>query len=70
MSDSSDISNESTLRIHSVRNNLNTIAMQTELAKMLVEKKGDSAQIIVALDKVLAACVDCSNKLQSNNGNK
>lgn len=70
MSTSANEQSNSNIRIHGVRNNLNTIAMQTELAKMLVEANGDKSKIITALDKVLAACTDCSEKLQAVNRSK
>lgn len=50
MSTSANEQSDSNIRIHGVRNNLNTIAMQTELAKMLVEANGDKSKIITALD--------------------
>lgn len=53
------------LAIHNLRNNLNTISMQTELAKMLLQQNAAPESIGLALDKILQACERCSNQLHS-----
>lgn len=59
----SDAHSETSIRTHAIRNKLNRIAIQTELAKMLVEKSSSKDEIIATLDKVLESCADCSQIL-------
>ncbi|BCD97225.1 histidine kinase [Marinagarivorans cellulosilyticus] len=50
--------------VHNARNPLNRISMQAELAKMMVTQGLPTEKIIVALDKVLQGCQDCSAQLE------
>ncbi len=43
-------------QIHDIRNPLNVISMNAELAKMLLDQGGDVERIKHCLDKVLNAC--------------
>jgi len=49
--------------IHDVRNRLNRISMQAELAKMLIETNASSDVTTAALDKILHATDECSQIL-------
>ena len=49
--------------IHDVRNRLNRISMQAELAKMLIETNASSDMTTAALDKILHATDECSHIL-------
>jgi len=50
--------------IHEIRNPLNAIAMNAELARLLIETKGDPIKAISALDAILRSCKVCSERLQ------
>ena len=62
MTDMNKISEANTL-IHDVRNRLNRISMQAELAKMLIETNAASDVTTAALDKILHATDECSQIL-------
>lgn len=51
--------------IHEIRNPLNTIAMNAELAKLIIETQSDPAKAITALDAILRSCSLCSDRLQN-----
>lgn len=50
--------------IHDIRNPLNTIAMNAELARLIIETNADPAKAIAALDAILRSCKLCSERLQ------
>ena len=49
--------------IHDVRNPLNTIAMQSELGKMLIENGGDPDKVLAVFNTLLAQCRKCDEAL-------
>ena len=51
---------------HDIRNHLNRISMQTELAKMLLEQGADTNKILDILEPILKACSDCDTQLQAS----
>lgn len=63
MSNSRSSHNIKTL-IHDARGPLNRISMNAELTKLVVENDMPKEKAIEALDKILIACQDCSEKLQ------
>ena len=57
--------------VHNARNPLNRISMQAELAKMMVSQGLPADKVLVALDKVIQGCQDCSEQLEEiSNFNK
>lgn len=50
--------------IHDIRNPLNTIAMNAELARLIIETQSDPVKAINALDAILRSCKVCSDRLQ------
>lgn len=50
--------------VHDARGPLNRISMNAELTKLVVENNMPKEKAIEALDKILVACQDCSEKLQ------
>lgn len=53
--------------IHDIRNGLNSIAMNAELAKLLVMQKGSSDMTVKALDTILKQSTLCSELLTGGN---
>lgn len=49
--------------IHDLRNPLNSIAMNAELAKLLVENRGDHERLLNAVEIVLSECRRCGELL-------
>lgn len=49
--------------IHDVRNPLNTIAMQSELGKMLVESQAEPEKVLAVFNTLLAQCRKCDEAL-------
>lgn len=52
--------------IHDIRNPLNGIAMNAELAKLLLESSGDQEKILKALDTILSECRKCGELLDKH----
>lgn len=52
--------------IHDIRNPLNSIAMNAELAKLLAENNGDPERLKSAIDTILAECRNCADVLASH----
>lgn len=50
--------------IHEIRNPLNTIAMNAELARLIIETNADPVKAINAIDAILRSCKLCSDRLQ------
>jgi len=50
--------------IHEIRNPLNAIAMNAELARLIIETQGDPIKAMNALDAILRSCNICSERLQ------
>lgn len=50
--------------IHDTRGPLNRISMQAELVKIVLENDMPKEKAIEAVNKIIAACQDCSNSLQ------
>lgn len=50
--------------IHTLRNQLNNISMQSELAKFYLEEGADMDQVTAALDKVAHNCAKSSQTLE------
>ena len=50
--------------IHDIRNPLNTIAMNAELARLIIETNADPVKSINAIDAILRSCKLCSDRLQ------
>ncbi|TYK65088.1 histidine kinase [Colwellia echini] len=57
-------SNDINQLIHDSRGSLNRISMQAELIKMVLENDMPKEKALAALDKIIAACQDCSHNLQ------
>lgn len=51
--------------IHDIRNPLNGIAMNAELAKLILQNNGDTAKALMALETVLKNCQICSEQLSN-----
>ena len=51
--------------IHDARSPLNNISMNAELVKLILENNMPTEKAIEALENIIAACQDCSTKLQS-----
>ncbi|WP_040522482.1 hypothetical protein [Aliiglaciecola lipolytica] len=51
--------------IHDARGPLNRISMNAELVKLVLENDMPREKAIEALNKIIVACQDCSEKLQS-----
>ncbi|WJG09650.1 histidine kinase [Aliiglaciecola sp. LCG003] len=51
--------------IHDARGPLNKISMNAELVKLVVQNDMPKEKALAALDKIIAACQDCSTSLQS-----
>ena len=64
MYESSSDQNIKTL-IHDARGPLNRISMNAELIKLIVENDMPKEKAIEALNKIITACQDCSEKLQT-----
>ncbi|MCB1842370.1 MAG: histidine kinase [Halioglobus sp.] len=52
-------------RIHSLRGPLNSIAMNAELAKLLVGSDRQTDDLVQALDTILRQCAACSRELDA-----
>lgn len=52
-------------KIHDIRKPLNSISMQAELIKILVESNAESSDIITATEKIIANTKECSALLQT-----
>jgi hypothetical protein len=52
-------------KIHDARRPLNNISMQAELIKMLVESREHAEDVLIAANKIVQYCQDCSEQLQS-----
>ncbi|WP_077284421.1 histidine kinase [Cognaticolwellia aestuarii] len=50
--------------IHDTRGPLNRISMQAELIKMVLENDMPKEKALVAVNKIIMACQDCSKSLQ------
>lgn len=50
-------------QIHDIRNPLNTISMNAELGKLMIEKQKPSEDIIRTLNAIIEQCQLCSEKL-------
>jgi signal transduction histidine kinase len=50
--------------IHDVRGPLNKISMNAELVKLLIENDMPREKALVALDKIIQGCQECSQHLQ------
>lgn len=46
--------------MHELRNPLNTISMNAELANLMLQEERDSSEIIVLMERIIAQCVACS----------
>lgn len=49
--------------IHNLRNPLNTIAMNAELGKLLVQKNPEPEKLLNIFDIILKECKSCSEQL-------
>ncbi len=49
--------------IHDIRNPLNSIAMNAELGKLVLESGGDTTKAVCAFETILEACRTCSEQL-------
>lgn len=54
--------------LHDIRNPLNTISINAELGKLVLERSGDVKRAIHILDIILAECRNCSRKLDAVKG--
>lgn len=50
--------------IHDARSPLNRISMNAELVKLILENDMPTEKAIQAIDKIIAACQECSGTLQ------
>lgn len=51
-------------QIHDARGPLNNISMQAELVKLVLQNDLPKEKALDALDKIIAACQQCSQQLQ------
>jgi signal transduction histidine kinase len=49
--------------LHDIRNPLNAIAMNAELAKLILQTNGDATKALIALETILKNCQACSEQL-------
>jgi len=52
--------------VHDVRNPLNSISVNAELAKVLLNHPGSSEQVLNALDTIIRECKKCNEVLNSS----
>ena len=52
--------------VHDVRNPLNSISVNAELAKVLIDQPGAAEQARKALDTILRECRKCNDVLNSS----
>lgn len=52
--------------VHDVRNPLNSISVNAELVKVLIDQPDSSAQVKKALDTILLECRKCNEVLNSS----
>ncbi|MCF2947844.1 histidine kinase [Paraglaciecola aquimarina] len=52
-------------QIHNARGPLNRISMNAELIKLIIENDMPKDKALVALDKIISACQECSDSLQN-----
>ncbi len=50
---------------HRIRNPLNTISVNAELARLQIERHQDAEKILLSLNRILQGCKDCSAQLDS-----
>lgn len=55
--------NEIEQLLHDVRNPLNNIAMNAELAKMILDSQGDQKRLGAAIEVILKECRKCGELL-------
>ena len=55
--------NEIEQLLHDVRNPLNNIAMNAELAKLILDSQGDPKRLGTAIDVILKECRKCGELL-------
>ena len=51
--------------VHDARSPLNRISMNAELIKLILENDMPKEKGIQAIDKIISACQECSNTLQT-----
>lgn len=56
--------------VHDARGPLNRITMNAELAKIVLENDMPKQKALDALQKIMSACQDCSQKLQDISDNQ
>lgn len=49
--------------LHNIRNQLNNISINTELAKLQTQKQQPQDVILASLNKVIEACGECAQQL-------
>lgn len=54
--------------VHDIRNPLNTISINAELGKLMLERNGDIQRAIHIFDIILNECRNCSRKLDAVKG--
>lgn len=54
--------------VHDIRNPLNTISINAELGKLMLERNGDIQRAIHIFDIILGECRNCSRKLDAVKG--
>ncbi|GAA0859234.1 histidine kinase [Aliiglaciecola litoralis] len=52
-------------KVHDARGPLNRISMNAELIKLVLQNDMPKEKALEAIDKILLACQDCSEKLQN-----
>lgn len=52
--------------LHRLRNLLNNISVNTELARLQVGQQQPAENVLASLDKVMQACKECALQLEQN----
>ncbi|MDN3641048.1 hypothetical protein QWY82_19770 [Simiduia curdlanivorans] len=52
--------------LHRLRNLLNNISVNTELARLQVGQQQPTENVLASLDKVMQACKECALQLEQN----
>lgn len=50
--------------LHTIRNQLNNISINTELAKLQIRQQHAEEAILASLDKISEACKECAEELE------
>lgn len=52
-------------KLHKLRNPINTISMNAELAKLMIGEKRNPEDLEVLIDRIIAQCASCADIISS-----